>query len=60
MKHRNIQSKADRVQLKRKHAVTPKRLPPHQRKAGLSFKRTKAFLYNVFEDGLLIGQLRRD
>jgi hypothetical protein len=62
MKHRNIQSKADRVQLKRKHAVTPppKQLPPHQRKPGLSFKRTKAFLYDVFEDGLLIGQLWRD
>jgi hypothetical protein len=62
MKHRNIQSKADRVQLKRKHSVTPppKQLPPHQRKSGLSFKRTKAFLYDVFEDGLLIGQLWRD
>lgn len=54
MKHRNIQSKADRVHLKRKHAT---QLPPHQRKAGLSFRKTKAFLYDVFEDGLLIGQL---
>ena len=57
MKHRNIQSKADRVQLKRKHDT---QLPPHKRKAGLSFRKTKAFLYDVFEDGLLIGQLRRD
>lgn len=60
MKHRNIQSKADRVQLKRKHAATTRQLPPHQRKAGLSFKRTKAFLYDVFKDGLLIGQLWKD
>jgi hypothetical protein len=58
MKHRNIQSKADRVHLKRKLDQTVQ--PPHRRKAGLSFRKTRAFLYDVFEDGLLIGQLRRD
>ena len=58
MKHQNIRSKADRVALKRKHE---RRQTPHRRQEGISVRKTiKAFVYDVFEDGYLIGQLRRD
>ena len=58
MKHQNIRSKADRVALKRKHE---RRQPPHRRQEGISIRKTiKAFVYDVFEDGYPIGQLRRD
>ena len=58
MKHQNIRSKADRVALKRKHE---RRQTPHRRQDGISVRKTiKAFVYDVFEDGYLIGQLRRD
>ena len=54
MKHRNIRSKADRVQLKQKFD----RQPPSRRQAGISIRKTiKAFVYDVFEDGYLIGHL---
>jgi hypothetical protein len=56
MKHRNIHSKADRVQLKQKFD----RQPPIRRESGISIRKTlKAFVYDVFEDGYLIGQLTR-
>lgn len=56
MKHQNIRSKADRVALKQKFD----RQPPVRRKDGLSVRKTlKAFVYDVFEDGYLIGQLTR-
>jgi hypothetical protein len=56
MKHRNIRSKADRVQLKQKFD----RQPPSRRASGISIRKTlKAFVYDVFEDGYLIGQLTR-
>jgi hypothetical protein len=56
MKHRNIHSKADRVQLKQKFD----RQPPIRREAGISIRKTvKAFIYDVFEDGYLIGQLTK-
>lgn len=59
MKHRNIRNKADRVALKRKYDES--RQPPHRRQAGISIRKTiKAFIYDVFEDGYPIGQLRRD
>ena len=55
MKHQNIRSKADRVALKRKHE---RRQAPHRRQEGISVRKTiKAFIYDVFEDGYLIGQL---
>lgn len=59
MKHRNIRSKADRVQLKQKHtAGMVDRQPPSRRQAGISIRKTiKAFVYDVFEDGYLIGQV---
>jgi hypothetical protein len=58
MKHQNIRSKADRVALKRKHE---RRQPPHRRQEGISVRKIiKAFVYDVFDDGYLIGQLRRD
>jgi hypothetical protein len=58
MKHRNIRNKADRVALKHKHE---RRQPPHRRQVGISIRKTiKAFIYDVFEDGYPIGQLRRD
>jgi hypothetical protein len=58
MKHQNIRSKADRAELKRKHE---RRQPPHRRQAGISVRKTiKAFMYDVFEDGYPIGQLRKD
>ena len=57
MKHQNIRSKADRVALKRKHE---RRQTPHRRQEGISIRKTiKAFVYDVFEDGYLIGQLTR-
>ena len=56
MKHRNIHSKADRVQLKQKFD----RQPPSRREAGISIRKTvKAFIYDVFEDGYLIRQLTK-
>ena len=57
MKHQNIRSKADRVALKRKHE---RRQTPHRRQEGISIRKTiKAFVYDVFEDGYLIGELTR-
>ena len=57
MKHQNIRSKADRVALKRKHE---RRQPPHRRQDGISIRKTiKAFVYDVFEDGYLIGDIRK-
>ena len=56
MKHQNIRSKADRVALKRKHE---RRQPPHRRQEGISIRKTiKAFIYDVFEDGYFIGDIR--
>jgi hypothetical protein len=56
MKHQNIRSKADRVALKHKFD----RQPAVRRKDGLSVRKTlKAFVYDVFEDGQIIGQLFR-
>ena len=58
MKHRNIRNKANRVALKHKHE---RRQPPHRRQEGISIRKTiKAFVYDVFEDGYLIGNIRRD
>jgi hypothetical protein len=58
MKHRNIRNKANRVALKHKHE---RRQPPHRRQVGISIRKTiKAFIYDVFEDGYLIGNIRRD
>lgn len=59
MKHQNIRSKADRVALKKKHTVgMVDRQPAVRRKDGLSVRKTlKAFVYDVFEDGQLIGQM---
>jgi hypothetical protein len=61
MKHQNIRSKADRVALKQKHTVgMVDRQPPVRRKDGLSVRKTlKAFVYDVFEDGYLIGNLTK-
>ena len=62
MKHQNIRSKADRVALKQKFDTVGMvdRQPPVRRKDGLSVRKTlKAFVYDVFEDGYLIGQLTR-
>lgn len=57
MKHRNIRSKADRVTLKQKFD----RQPPSRRQAGISIRKTiKAFVYDVFEDGYLIGRIYRN
>ena len=58
MKHRNIRNKADRVALKRKYDDS--RQPPHRRQAGISIRKTiRAFIYDVFEDGYLIGDIRK-